>query len=147
MIYIGADHGGFSLKEHLKKHLLERGYLVEDKGNTKIEPLDDYVDFVKKVAESVQINSDIDKGIVICRNGVGVSIAANKFKNIRCGLGFNAKMVKFARYHDNINVLSLPADYISESEADDMVKIFLTTDFSRDAKYQRRLNKISALEK
>lgn len=147
MIYIGADHGGFSLKAHLIKYLSQKGYQVKDEGNIKLEPLDDYVDFGKKVAENVSRNPDIDRGIVICRNGVGVSIAANKFNKIRCGLGFNSKMVKYSRFHDNINILSLPADYISEKEAEVMLDCFLTTDFSKEPKYQRRIDKISVLEK
>lgn len=147
MIYIGADHGGFSLKKHLKQYLTRKGYEVNDEGNTKLEPLDDYVDFAVKVAENIKKNPETDRGILICRNGVGVCIAANKIAKIRCGLGFNPEMVKYSSLHDNINILSLPADYVSEKEAEEMVEAYLTTDFSREVKYQRRLDKISDLEK
>ncbi|TSC88706.1 MAG: ribose 5-phosphate isomerase [Microgenomates group bacterium Gr01-1014_5] len=144
-VYIGADHGGYALKESLKEHLSEFGTQVEDLGAHSLEPEDDYPDFVIPVAQRVASEQDAF-GIVIGRSGNGEAIAANKIKRVRAAICMNVEMAKKAREHNDANVLSLGADYISLDEAKEMVKVFLETDFSGEERHKRRLEKISRLE-
>ena len=140
-IYIGADHGGFELKLQLSQYLVKAGYAVVDCGNKVYEPEDDYPDFSKGVASAVGANKD-SRGILICRNGVGVCISANRFAGIYCALGFNNEQIRKARQHDFINVLALPSDYKTLDECIELVKIFIETEPLSDPKYLRRLQKI-----
>ena len=93
IIYIGADHRGFKLKETLKQFLQREGYTVNDMGNTEYLEGDDYPDFAKLVAQKVSANPADSRGIVICASGVGVDIVANKFPNVRSALGFNPDFI------------------------------------------------------
>lgn len=145
MIYIGADHRGFQLKEKIKKHLQESGIEFEDMGNDHLNPHDDYVDFAHKVADEVRTHHD-NKGIVLCGSGVGVDIVANKIDGIRCALVFDLPRAVQAREHENANMIALPADTINESQAIDMVEAFLDTPFSHEARHQRRLHKLEEIE-
>lgn len=145
MLYLGADHRGFSLKESLKKWFLEKNIPFADLGNKILDTEDDFVDFAKLVAEEVSLDTN-GKGIVICGSGTGMCVTANKIKGVRCGIGINKDLVRQDREHDNINMLSLPAQVTSVESACQMVETFLNTDFSGLEKYQRRLNKVSALE-
>lgn len=145
MLYLGADHRGFSLKESLKKWLEEKKIAFEDLGNKILDMDDDYVDFAAAVAQKVS-SEENSKGIVICGSGTGVCVAANKVKGVRCAVALNKDLVKQDREHDNINMLSLPAQATAVDLACQMVEIFLKTDFSGLEKYQRRLNKVAALE-
>lgn len=140
-IYIASDHGGFSLKEVLKRHLQEKGYEVEDMGNIKYDPEDDYPDFVIPLALRV-VQSKQDFGIVIGRSGNGEAMAANKVKGIRAALSLNEQMAKKAREHNNANILSLGADYIEPEVAKKIVDVFLETPFSEEEGHKRRLEKI-----
>jgi len=143
MIYIAADHRGFQLKETIKNWLAENNYQFEDLGNTVLDPEDDYVDFAGAAALATTNNKEnTTKCIVICGSGVGVSIVANKVAGVRCGLGFNLEQVKKARTHDDINCLALPADFIGEEEALDIVSVFLKTEFDNEEKHRRRIEKI-----
>ncbi|TSC86303.1 MAG: ribose 5-phosphate isomerase B [Microgenomates group bacterium Gr01-1014_7] len=146
MIYLGADHGGFELKEELKKYLAASGIEAEDMGATSLNPNDDYTDFiiplVKKVAS---IPGSL--GIIIGRSGNGEAIVANKIKEIRAALCLNEKMAEKARDHNNANILSLGADYISVEVAKKIVQTFLDTPFSNEERHIRRLKKIEELEK
>ena len=108
MIYLGADHRGYNLKEDVKKFLAENGQSFEDMGNLKYNPNDDYTDYAKLVAEKVSQNPEMDKGILICGSGVGVDITANKFKGVRSALADDVQTAKQSREHDDTNVLSLP---------------------------------------
>ena len=117
MIYIGADHRGYKLKEALKIYLQELGYDFEDLGNKELNPDDDYPDFALAVAKKVSEDLENNRGILICGSGVGVDIVANKIKGIRSALCFDVKQAQMSRNDDNTNVLSLPADYISEDLA------------------------------
>lgn len=110
-IFIGADHRGFELKNKLIEYLQEKNIRVEDLGNYQYEPLDDNPDFAKKVAQAVLQNPHEFLGILICGSGVGVSITANRFKGIRCVLGFNENQVRHARENDHVNTLALPSEY------------------------------------
>ncbi len=144
-IYVGADHGGFELKETIKPFLQELGYKVEDLGAHELVEDDDYTDFVIPVAQNVATDYK-SLGIVIGRSGNGEAIAANKVKGIRAALCLNPEMAKKAREHNNANVLSLGADYVSIDEAINVVKIFLETQFSEEERHRRRIAKISEFE-
>jgi ribose 5-phosphate isomerase B len=146
-LYIGADHRGFKLKEELKPWLKTKGYEIEDCGNTKFDPADDYPDYASRVAEGVKNSSHESKGILLCGSGIGVCIVANKYAGIRCGLGIDTEHTRHGRLNDNINVLALPADLLTESQAKDMVTAFLTTDFSTEERFLRRQSKIEEIEK
>lgn len=144
-IYIGSDHGGYQLKEELKKYLSEQGYEIEDLGAHELDPDDDYPDYVFPTAESVARNSG-SMGIVIGRSGNGEVIAANKVKGIRAALCWNEEVAKKAREHNDTNVLSLGADYIDSETARKIVKTFLETSFSGEERHKRRIEKIKNYE-
>lgn len=144
-IFLASDHRGFNLKESLKKKLIEGNYLVEDLGNDQLDPGDDYVDFAKKVGEKVVSNQD-SLGILLCGSGAGMDMAANKIEGIRAALAFDSIRAKQARLHENANIISLPADILDEEKAWSIVKVFLTTPFSKIPRHIRRLKKISELE-
>jgi ribose 5-phosphate isomerase B len=151
IIYLGADHRGFNLKEKIKTWLKEWGYEFEDLGNTQLDPEDDYPDFAAAVVEKVArvaIRPEVDKtlGILICGSGVGMDVVANKIKGIRCGLGFEVEQIRAARREDDINCLALAADYLSDAQAKEFVKTFLETEFLGEEKYRRRIEKIAKYE-
>jgi len=146
MIYIGADHRGYKLKETLKIYLKELGLVCEDLGATELIPDDDYPDYALAVAQKVAGNPDENLGILICGSGVGVDIVANKIENIRSALCFDVEQAKTSRNDDNTNILSLPADFISEDLAKEIVKIWLETPFSGDERHARRIEKIRKIE-
>lgn len=143
-IYLAADHGGYEYKQQLITYLKGLGFEVVDCGATQPDPNDDYPEFVTTLAKKMQIDPE-SMGIVICRNGVGVSIAANRFNHLRCGLGLNEAHVKSARLDDNINVLALGADYFDLLTSQKLVDTFLNTPFSNLERHVRRLAKINQL--
>jgi len=145
MVYVGADHGGFNLKEVLKKWMEESGIECEDLGANSLDPEDDYPDFIIPVAQKVVLDSE-NLGVVIGRSGNGEAIAANKVKAIRAALCLNIEMAKKAKEHNNANILSLGADYITVDEAKKILKIFLDTPFSNEERHIRRLKKIEEIE-
>lgn len=144
-VYIASDHGGFYLKEEIKKELSKGDYDVEDLGNTTFDEGDDYPDFSFSLGEKVSQNSG-SFGIVIGRSGNGEAICANKIKGIRAALCTSEEMAKKAREHNNANVLSLGADYIEKQELLKIVDTFLNTDFSNEERHVGRINKISEYE-
>jgi ribose 5-phosphate isomerase B len=146
IIYIGADHKGFNLKESLKKYLQDNGYAVKDMGNTIMDPDDDYPDFAGPVAEKVSMNPDGSKGMLLCGSGVGVDVVANKFPRIRSALAFSPDHAFLSRKDDNSNVLSLPADLIDDQAAKMIAATWLQTPFSEEVKYKRRIAKIGDIE-
>lgn len=145
MIYLGADHRGFELKEKVKKWLKEKKYEFEDLGNEVLDQQDDYPDFAAKVIK--RLKKEGEMGILFCGSGVGMDIVANRFPWVRCGLGFTPQQVRIAKRDDNINCLSIPADFSTEKEATAMIEMFLETQFSGGDKYLRRLEKIEKLTK
>jgi ribose 5-phosphate isomerase B len=147
MLYLGADHGGFRLKEQLKKFLKKEGVKFSDLGAKKLQPKDDYVDYAAKVAKKISQNPARDIGILVCRSGQGVCIVANKFKNVRAALVWNTAEAKMSRLDDMSNVLCLPADHISPSMAERIVDTWLDTPYSQEERHVRRVKKISALER
>lgn len=158
-IYIGSDHAGFKLKEKLFAMLVEEGYEVADKGAFKYDETDDYPDFIGVVAKEVsyanasQTNADGTRnnaekeevmGIILGGSGQGEAINANRFPHVRAAeyYGGPLEIVKLSREHNNANILSLGARFITEEEAKEAVKLWLTTPFSGDERHVRRINKI-----
>lgn len=144
-VYLGADHGGFEFKEEIKKYLSEHGVDTEDMGANSLNLDDDYTDFVIPVARKVAFTPD-SLGIIIGRSGNGEAIAANKIDGIRAALCLNETMAQKAKDHNNANILSLGADYISLEDAKKIVQKFLDTPFSNEERHLRRLKKIEELE-
>lgn len=144
LIYLAADHRGFQLKEKVKQWLTEWGYDHEDMGAFEYDPTDDYPIYAKKVAENMD-ESD-DRGILVCGSGVGVDEVANKFDGIRSGLAISKEQIKAARNDDNINVLALASDFISEDEAKEIVKTFIDTEFADEERFNRRLKEVEDIE-
>ena len=145
-LFIGCDHRGFKLKNALIEYLQEKDIRVEDLGNYEYDPLDDYPDFSKKVASAVLQDLENSLGIMVCGSGVGASIAANRFKKIRCGLGFEKDQVKHIKERDQINILALPSDYVDFEKAKILVDTFIETETLKDEKYLKRINKIEELD-
>jgi ribose 5-phosphate isomerase B len=139
MYYITSDHGGFKLKEFLKTKLN-----INDLGPLKFNAEDDYPDYVEKLANTIKDKPNA-KGIIICRNGVGVSMAINKYKFIRAVLGFNIKQVITSKTDDNTNVLALPADYMDKDKAYALVNAWIDAEFSNQKRHVRRLKKVEEL--
>src|SRR3989344_1679553 len=147
MIYVGADHRGWELKQQINEFLKRRGYEFEDLGGYEYDRDDDYVDYAIDVAQRVAVNPEKNFGIVICGSGVGAEVAANKVAKIRCGLGFEPDQVNAARKDDNVNVLSLASDNVTEEEALALVRQFLETEFVETDRYLRRIEKIARYER
>ena len=150
MIFLGADHRGFELKEKIKSWLTEWGYEYEDMGAFSYDKDDDYPDFATAVAAAVAPSlsrGNNAKGILICGSGVGVAIAANKVTGIRAGTAINAQQIKDSVSDENTNVAAISADYTSESDAREIIQSFLETKFSGEERHVRRLNKIHAQER
>jgi len=146
MIYLGSDHGGFEFKEQIKQYLTEKGIHTEDMGANSLNPTDDYTDFIIPVSEKVASVPD-SLGIVFGRSGNGEAIAANKINGIRAALCLNETMAEKARDHNNANILSLGADYISLEDAKKIVQKFIDTPFSNEERHVRRLKRVEQLEK
>lgn len=147
MIYLGADHGGFELKEKVKKWLEEWNYRYRDMGNEKNEENDDYPQFAFRVAEHVAEDDEKNKGILICRSAVGMVIAANKVNGVRAAAVYDEKMAVKSREHNNSNVIALSGDNLSEDEAKKILKIWLETPFSSEDRHQRRVEQIKEFER
>lgn len=143
-VSIGCDHGGYDLKEKVKAHLEEKGYEVVDFGTNDLNSCD-YPDFGIKAAKAVADGS-VDKGIVICTTGIGISIAANKVKGVRCALVSDLTSARLTREHNDANVLAMGAAIIGHLVALDIVDVFLTTEYSGLEKHTRRIEKIKAQE-
>jgi ribose 5-phosphate isomerase B len=141
-IYLGADHAGFELKEKLRSYLTDLGHDVEDKGAFSFVSGDDYPDFVMPVAESVSSDKE-SLGVVLGGSGQGEAMVANRVNGVRAieYYGGNLDIVRLGREHNNANIISLGARFITEEEAINAVKIFLETPFSNEERHVRRINK------
>ena len=144
-IVIGADHGGFELKNYLVEILRKDNFKVIDEGNLVFDPKDDYPDFAIRVANSVA-SGNTERGIVICGSGVGASIAANKIKGIRACLCHDSYSAHQGVEHDAMNVLCLGARIIGKELAKELVFSFLNAKFIDEERFQRRLGKINNLD-
>lgn len=143
-IFIAADHRGFELKKILHGWLIQNGYEVTDLGAFEYSENDDYVDFASAAGEAISHDPN-SRGIVICGSGIGVDIVANKFPNVRCGLGFGVDQIRDGRSDDDINILAISSDYTYEDEAKDYVTNFLNTPFNPTENHSRRIEKIKVL--
>lgn len=143
-IYLGADHAGFELKEKLKSYLIETGYDAEDIGNFVYDEKDDYPDFIRKAADAVAKDPENNKGIILGGSGQGEAMVANRVKGIRAAVVFNYNedIIRLSREHNDANVLSLAARFLSEEEAKKIVKLWLETEFLGEERHKRRILKI-----
>ena len=143
MIAIGSDHGGYKLKEEIKKYLDEKEIKYKDYGTMSEEAVD-YPNIAKEVAEAVQSNQ-CDSGILICRSGIGMSIVANKFKGIRCASCHNENTAKYAKLHNNSNILAIGADAVTTNEAICILRMWLATEYE-GGRHEERLKIIEEIE-
>lgn len=144
-IAIGCDHGALELKQAVAAHLEKLGHEVVDFGTYTPDSCD-YPDFAEKAAKAVA-GGECDKGIVMCTTGIGISIAANKVRGIRCALLHDVWSAKMTRSHNDTNMMAMGAAMVGKMLALEIVDTWLGTEFSGEAKHQRRIDKVMALEK
>ena len=142
-IAIGSDHRGVQIKSRLIHALSEAGFTVVDEGTDSDHPVD-YPDFAQHVAKKVS-SGDADRGILICGTGIGMSITANKFAGVRAASCYDEVMVEMSRRHNDVNILCLPGDLIGDRPIDEMVIMWLQTEFD-GGRHQVRVNKIARIE-
>ena len=140
IIGMASDHAGFELKEYIKKELLSMGYDVKDYGTHSEESVD-YPDYAHPLASDIS-DGKLRIGILICGTGNGISMTANKHRNVRCALCWEPEIARLARQHNDANVLAMPGRFISKEKALESVKVFLDTDFE-GGRHQRRVDKIN----
>ena len=143
-IAIGCDHGALALKNKVVEHLQKKGYEVCDFGTYTLDSCD-YPDFAEKAAKAVA-SGECEKGIVLCTTGIGISIAANKVKGIRCALLSDIMSARLTRLHNDTNMMAVGAGVVGEMLALEIMDTWLGTEFSHEAKHQRRIDKVMALE-
>lgn len=136
-IAIGCDHGGFELKEQLRRYLSSNGHEIIDCGTISVESCH-YPVFGKMVAKRV-LSGDAEYGIVVCTTGEGISMACNRYKGIRCGIAYNDEVTRMMRAHNNANIISFGARFISLEDAIKRVNIFLNTSFE-GGRHQTRID-------
>ncbi len=144
MIAIGCDHGGYKLKEEIKKYLEEKEIPYKDLGCMNEERVD-YPNIAKEVAREVQSKKS-DQGILICRSGIGMSMVANKFKGVRCTLCYDEFTAKYAKLHNNGNILAIGADALTVNEAICILRMWLATEFE-GGRHNSRIQLIEEIEK
>ena len=137
IIAIGCDHGGFELKNEIINHLREKGVEIKDFGCYDTNSVD-YPDIAKVVCDSV-VSGESEKGILVCGTGIGMSIVANKMKDVRCALCSDCFSAEMTRLHNNTNVIALGGRVVGPELAVKMVDIFLNTPFSNDERHIRRI--------
>ena len=142
-IGIGSDHGGYQLKEEMKEYLKSEGVEFIDYGTNSLESVD-YPDFGKRVANAV-VEKEVDKGIVICGTGIGISLAANKVRGIRCALCSDTFSAKMSRAHNNANMLAMGGRILGKGLAAEIVKAFLDTEFE-GGRHAKRVEKIGEID-
>ncbi len=141
IIGLAADHAGYELKEYIRKYLDSSNFTCVDFGTHNTESID-YPDVVHPLCDAINANK-IDLGIIFCGSGNGVNITANKHKCIRSALCWIPEIAKLARQHNNANVIALPARFINELTAKDIVDAFLSSEFE-GGRHQRRVDKIES---
>ena len=142
-VYLGADHAGFQLKEHVKASLGALGHEVVDVG-THVEESVDYPDYAAQVGQAVA-DGIADFGVLVCGTGLGMAIAANKINGVRAIQASDPEMARMSRLHNDANVITLPGRYIAPGQADAVLAAFLGTQFE-GGRHQGRVDKIGALE-
>lgn len=144
VIYIGADHNGYELKERLKAYLTEGGYQVVDKGDRQYDKHDDFPVYAAHVATEVLAHPN-SIGLLICGSGQGMCMAANRYNGIRASLVWNEEEAYDARHDDDSNVLCLPSRQLDFDQAREIVDVWLNTEFSGAARFKRRNNLLDTL--
>ena len=142
-IALAADHAGFDEKEKVKRTLDELGIQYEDFGTVSSDSVD-YPDYARKVAEGVS-SGEFDQGLLVCGSGTGMAIAANKVKGVRAAVAWSPEIAALARQHNDANVLSLPARFIPEDQAAEIVKAWFQADFE-GGRHEKRVEKIKEIE-
>ena len=143
-VAIGCDHGALDLKNAVIKHLEKKGIEIKDFGTYTLDSCD-YPDFAAPAAKAVA-SGECDKGIVLCTTGIGVSITANKIKGIRCALLSDVMSARMTREHNDTNMMAIGAGVVGQMLALEIVDTWLGTEFSNEARHQRRIDKMMALE-
>lgn len=144
MIALGSDHGGYELKCQVMEHLKERGSPCRDFGCFDKQSCD-YPDFGKAAARAVA-DGECEKGIVVCTTGIGISIAANKIRGVRCALCTDPYLAKMTRLHNDANMLALGGGVTGKNLALEIVDTFLETEFSKGENHRRRIGKLEYKE-
>ena len=144
-IALCSDHGGLHLKNAIIEYLLQEGYEIKDFGTTS-EDSCDYPDFALLAADAIR-KGECERGIFVCTTGIGISIAANKVPSIRCALCHDLLSTRLTREHNDANVLALGEAVTKTSLALEIVELFLNTPYSGEARHQRRIDKITEIEK
>ncbi len=144
-IAMACDHGAVELKNKLKAHLQEKGMEVVDFGTHTTDSCD-YPDYIAPAARAVA-SGECERGIVLCTTGIGVSIVANKIKGIRCALLSDTMTARLTREHNDTNMMALGAGVTGPMLAQEIVDVWLATEFSHSERHQRRIDKVMALEK
>ena len=144
-IALGCDHGALALKDALIPHLEQLGHEVKDFGTYTLDSCD-YPDYAAAAAKAVAAGA-CDKGIVLCTTGIGVSITANKVDGIRCALLSDVMSARMTREHNDTNMMAIGAAIVGQMLAFEIIDTWLGTEFSGNARHQRRIDKVMALEK
>ena len=139
-ILVGADHVGFKLKNRLVDELKKLGYEPIDVGPKNLDPADDYPDYAKPVAKAVS-SGEVQRGVLTCGTGLGMSYAANRFPHVRAALAWNEQVAELSRQHGNSNLLVLPAQFVTEEQGVGILHKWLETGFD-GGRHQRRVEKI-----
>jgi ribose 5-phosphate isomerase B len=142
-IAIGSDHAGFEAKEQAKREIAALGLDVADKGTDNLDSVD-YPDFGAAVGHAV-VSGEVDRGVVICGSGIGISIAANKVPGVRAALCWNEETARLAREHNDANVLCIGARFIEPDQAARMIRVFMETEFA-GGRHQQRVEKLTQLD-
>ncbi|WP_374164356.1 RpiB/LacA/LacB family sugar-phosphate isomerase [Arcticibacter sp. MXS-1] len=145
-IGIAADHAGYEIKQKLLQQLSESGYVVEDYGNKEYDPTDDYPDIIVPLARAISLG-EVQRGIAVCGSGVGVSVAANKFRGVRACLIAETYSAHQGVEHDDMNLMCLGGRVLGPALIWELTETFLTASFQKDVRFQRRLDKVLALER
>ena len=145
-ISVAADHNGYELKNEISEILKRDGHDVIDMGPDYLDPLDDYPDYAKPLAESVS-SGETERGIMVCGSGVGASVAANKVKGVRAAVCHDIYSAHQGVEHDDMNVVCLGARIIGVDLAKDILTAFIDANFLPEARFQRRLDKVLDVEK
>lgn len=147
-IYLATDHAGFEIKEVLKEHLISQGMEVVDCGAHEYDAEDDYPDFIAPAAKAVSVDPENSRAIIFGGSGQGEAIVANKFPNVRAAVfyGGPGEIVTLSREHNDANVLSFGARFVSPEEVKRLVDVWLSEEFTGAERHQRRINKIKKIE-
>ena len=142
-IVLATDHAGFELKEHVKRFLTKRGYDIKDFGALEYDALDDYPDFILPAAKYISEHKLI--GIIFGGSGQGEAMAANRIKGIRAAVFYNGpnEIVELSRLHNNANILSIGARFVSSQEVEKVIELWLSTDFE-EGRHEKRINKLDS---